>query len=303
MQWTLIAAAVVGLLGVTASARDATSGQSWTLSGAKLVTARKGDTSPSQSSEFTVDKPISTPIVLSPGESLYLYLTFKAGDKPAVPHQAFLYMQQVDTGLETFFPIDITSSSAKGKLEISPKDLAPNFIASPSPLALHMVIGGFTPDIKSVFFPVAQIQPNFDPSAIAAAGKSLGDLPVKYGALPELMHTFRPEPRNPPKALSLVFLVAVGTSLVGLFVAWATLGGNVSSLPTAFSTSPISHPVFIGSLLTLEGIFVMYYLKWSLFKTLAAALCVAPVAFLSGSRALREVRGRRVRGDCQGALI
>lgn len=67
---------------------------------------------------FTVDKPISTPIVLSPGESLYLYLTFKAGDKPAVPHQAFLYMQQVDTGLETFFPIDVTSSSAKGKLEI-----------------------------------------------------------------------------------------------------------------------------------------------------------------------------------------
>lgn len=41
----------------------------------------------------------------------------------------------------------------------------------------------------------------------------------------------------------------------------------------------------------------MYYLKWNLFKTLAAALCVAPVAFLSGSRALREVRGRRVKGD------
>ena len=67
---------------------------------------------------FTVDNPVSSPIVLSQGESLYLYLTFKAGDKPAVPHQAFLYMQQVDTGLETFFPIDVTSSSAKGKLEI-----------------------------------------------------------------------------------------------------------------------------------------------------------------------------------------
>lgn len=82
-----------------------------------------------------------------------------------------------------------------------------------------MVIGDFNSDIKSVFLPVAQLQPNFDVQTVTAAERSLSDLPVKYGALPELRHTFRPEPRNPPKALSLIFLAAVGTALVGLFAA------------------------------------------------------------------------------------
>lgn len=101
----------------------------------------------------------------------------------------------------------------------SPKDLAPNFITSQFPLALHIAIGDFTPGIKNLFLPVAQVQLNFDTLTVAAAEKSLGDLPVKYRALPELRHTFRPEPSNPPKALSLIFLAAVGTALIGLFTA------------------------------------------------------------------------------------
>jgi len=237
---------------------------------------------------------VPDPITLSTGESLRVSLTFKAGDEPAVPHQAFLYIQQVDTGVETFFPIDVTSSTAKGKLEISQKDLPPSFITSPSPLALHMAVGDFKQNTKCAFISVAKVIPSFD---TAAASNALGDPLVKYQALPEMRHTFRPDPRSPPKILTFVFLAAVGAALVGLFVAWIVLGANLSSLPTALSTSPISHPLFICSLLTIEGVFVMYYLRWNLFKTLAAAVCVAPIAFLSGSRALREVRGRRIRGE------
>ena len=51
MQWTIIATAVIGLLGAAASATNGEGTKSWAISGAKLVTARKGDTSPSQSSE------------------------------------------------------------------------------------------------------------------------------------------------------------------------------------------------------------------------------------------------------------
>ena len=78
---------------------------------------------------------------------------------------------------------------------------------------------------------------------------------------------------------------------------WAALGANLSALPKALCAAPLSHPTFLASLLALEGVFVMYYLKWNLFQTLFAGVIVGPVAFYSGSRALREVRARRVRGE------
>lgn len=40
----------------------------------------------------------------------------------------------------------------------------------------------------------------------------------------------------------------------------------------------------------------MYYTSWNLFQTLPAAAVVGLVSFLSGSRALREVQGRRIAG-------
>ena len=62
------------------------------------------------------------------------------------------------------------------------------------------------------------------------------------------------------------------------------------------SDAPVPHAVFLGSVLAIEGIFFMYYTSWNLFQTLPAAVGVGLVAFLSGSRALREVQGRRLAG-------
>lgn len=269
----------------------------WNISGAKLVTAKKGDTAPSVLEEFTIDKPVSTPVTLSSGEALRLSMIFKAGNEAGVPHQAYLYVQQADTGIETFFPFDISPTTAKAKLEITQKDLPPFFIASSSPLTLTMAIGDFTENIKSIFIPIAQVQLNYDPMTVSAAKKSLGEPPVVYAPLPELRHTFRPDPKNPPKILTLLFLGAVGATLVGLFGAWATLGANLCAMPKALGAAPLSHPTFLASLLALEGVFMMYYLKWNLFQTLTAAIIVCPVTFYSGSRALREVRARRLRGE------
>jgi oligosaccharyltransferase complex subunit delta (ribophorin II) len=75
------------------------------------------------------------------------------------------------------------------------------------------------------------------------------------------------------------------------------LGGNFNHLPKALKDAPVSHPLFFGSLIALEGIFFMYYTQWNLFQTLAGMSVVGPVAFLSGSRALREVRARREKGE------
>jgi oligosaccharyltransferase complex subunit delta (ribophorin II) len=64
----------------------------------------------------------------------------------------------------------------------------------------------------------------------------------------------------------------------------------------ALGSAPLSHALFFGSIVGLEGIFFLYYTSWNLFQTLPAAAAVGTVAFLSGSRALTEVQERRLAG-------
>jgi oligosaccharyltransferase complex subunit delta (ribophorin II) len=78
---------------------------------------------------------------------------------------------------------------------------------------------------------------------------------------------------------------------------WAYLGANLSHLAKATQAAPISHTLFFGSIVAMEGIFSLYYYNWSLFQTLPAAGIVGLVAFLSGSKALSEVQSRRLAGE------
>ena len=62
------------------------------------------------------------------------------------------------------------------------------------------------------------------------------------------------------------------------------------------SSESISHLLFVGSVLAMEGLFLMYYTSWNLFQVLPVAVGVGGVAFYSGSRALSEVQERRLKG-------
>jgi len=77
---------------------------------------------------------------------------------------------------------------------------------------------------------------------------------------------------------------------------WSYLGGNLSHLPNALQSSPLSHVAFFGSILATEGTFFMYYTSWNLFQTLPVLAAIGVVALLSGSRALTEVQERRLAG-------
>ena len=81
-----------------------------------------------------------------------------------------------------------------------------------------------------------------------------------------------------------------------LFAQWIALGANLNHVSKAFGSSPVPHALFFGSILAMEGLFFMYYTSWNLFQTLPPALGIGLVTFLSGSRALREVQGRRIAG-------
>jgi len=74
------------------------------------------------------------------------------------------------------------------------------------------------------------------------------------------------------------------------------LGANLDHLGKAMQAAPISHTLFFGSVVAMEGVFFMYYTSWNLFQTLPIAGAVAAVAFVSGTKALREVQQRRMAG-------
>jgi oligosaccharyltransferase complex subunit delta (ribophorin II) len=158
------------------------------------------------------------------------------------------------------------------------------------PLKASIVIGSFgsSKPLKSQLFSVTVANESSNKTPEPAA---------RYGQLPEIHHIFRDDAKSPPKILSLVFTFAVLACLPAVLVAWAVLGGNLNHLPKALGAAPISHTLFFGSIVGMEGVFYMYYTTWRLFTVLPVAGLVALVAFVSGSRALTEVQERRLKGE------
>lgn len=119
---------------------------------------------------------------------------------------------------------------------------------------------------------------------------------MRYGKLAEFNHKFKDDPKSPPKIISIVFGAAVIACVPILLVSWLALGANVNHLSKALGAAPISHTLFYGSILAMEGLFFLYYTSWNLFQTLPVAAIISVVAFLSGSKALTEVQERRLAG-------
>ncbi|OAL05810.1 hypothetical protein IQ06DRAFT_240172 [Phaeosphaeriaceae sp. SRC1lsM3a] len=250
--------------------------------GAGVGTGSKDKLSPST--------PLGKSVSLGASDSLKLLLTTVDGKTAKRPHQAFLTLTDPTTGLEESFVFDV-KESGKAKVNLAHKDLPYQFLTSSKPIAASIVIGSFgssTP-YKSKAFDL-QVSP--DPNAPV----TVPEAPLRYAAEPEIHHIFRSDPKSPPKIITIVFAAAVAASLPVLFGVWATLGANTSHLSKALSDAPVSHALFYGSILAMEGIFFMYYTSWNLFQTLPAAGVVGFVAFLSGSRALTEVQERRLAG-------
>ncbi|KAB2570547.1 putative oligosaccharyltransferase subunit ribophorin ii protein [Lasiodiplodia theobromae] len=278
------------LLLVGASAVSAAS--SWGFDEATLTVTSKGSGVGSGLKEkFGPKSPLEKPVELGPSDTLKLVLTTLDGKKAQRPHQAFLTLTEPTTGLEDSFALSV-KDNGKGKVELTQKDLPVQFLTTTSPVKAYLVIASFgssTPYKSAVFDLDVQRDPN-TPLAIP-------EPPVRYGKKAEIHHIFKPDPTNPPKVITLVFTAAVVAALPVLFGAWAVLGANISHAPKAFGAAPVSHGLFFGSIVALEGIFFLYYTAWNLFQTLPAAAAVGLVAYISGSRALSEVQERRLAGQ------
>ncbi|EON62497.1 hypothetical protein W97_01720 [Coniosporium apollinis CBS 100218] len=285
MRFSLIPSLLVAAAGIASAA------SSWGFEDATVSVQGKGAGVGSGVKEkLSADAPLSTDIPLGASDTLKLILTTTDGKKAKRPHQAFLTLTEQKTGLEESYAFSV-KESGKGKVELTHKDLPFQLLTSSAPLKASLVIASFgpsTPYKREVFDLTIKLDPNV-PIWVP-------DEPVRYGKREEIHHIFRSNPTSPPKIITLVFTAAVVAALPALFGVWLTLGANVNHLQKALGAAPVSHALFFGSIVALEGIFFMYYTRWNLFQTLPPAVAVGVVAFLSGSRALSEVQERRLAG-------
>ncbi|KAF2000280.1 hypothetical protein P154DRAFT_435345 [Amniculicola lignicola CBS 123094] len=264
---------------------------SWSFEDATLSIQSKGSAVGAGAKEkFSPTSPLAKSVSLGTSDSLKLLLTTTDGKKAKRPHQAFLTLTDPTTGVEESFVFGV-KESGKAKLDLTQKDLPIQFLTSTKPIPASIVIGSFgaSSPYNSKVFDLSITRDQNVPLAVP-------EKPVRYAAEPEIHHIFRSDPQSPPKIITLVFAAAVVGALPVLLGVWATLGANANHLSKALSNAPISHALFVGSILAMEGIFFMYYTTWNLFQTLPAAGVVGLVAFISGSRALTEVQERRLAG-------
>ncbi|KAF2031313.1 hypothetical protein EK21DRAFT_99860 [Setomelanomma holmii] len=264
---------------------------SWSFEDATVSISTKGaGVGGGSKDKLNPSTPLAKSVSLGAGDTLKLVLTNVDGKTAKRPHQAFLTLTDPTTGLEESFVLSV-KESGKGKVDLSQKDLPHQFLTSSKPLAASIVIGSFgsSAPYKSKVF---DLQVSRDPNVPL----TIPEAPLRYAAVPEIHHIFRSDPKSPPKIITLVFAAAVIGALPVLLGVWMSLGANANHLSKALGDAPVSHALFYGSILAMEGIFFMYYTSWNLFQTLPAAGVVGFFAFLSGSRALTEVQERRLAG-------
>ncbi|MCJ1270124.1 hypothetical protein MMC22_010018 [Lobaria immixta] len=273
------------------AASYACAASSWGFDDATVsVQGKKAGVGGAFKEKLAPNKPLPNPVLLGPSDTLKILLTAKEDRKAKQPHQAFLLIKDPATSLDTSYALTV-KDNGKGKVELVQKDLPTQLLTSSGPLSASLIIASFgssQPYHSHAF----DISLKFDPSSPTASQEK----PLRYGKLPEIHHTFKSEPQSPPKIITLIFTAAVIIAFPLLAIAWLSLGANLNHFSKALGSSPISHTLFFGSILAMEGVFFMYYTSWNLFQTLPAAAAIGLVTFLSGSRALREVQERRLSG-------
>ncbi|MCJ1359916.1 MAG: hypothetical protein MMC33_009919, partial [Icmadophila ericetorum] len=162
--------------------------------------------------KLSTAKPLKETIKLTTTDTLKIILTTVEGSTAKRAHQTFLTIEDSETGLETSYPFSV-KDSGKGKLELTTKDIPTQLLSSPKPLSASIIVASFgssKPYSSKVFDLIIKSDQN---TPIPPSEK-----PLRYGKLPEIQHTFRPDPTSPPMQISMVFALFVVAALPNLFI-------------------------------------------------------------------------------------
>ncbi|EZF75480.1 hypothetical protein H105_02903 [Trichophyton soudanense CBS 452.61] len=282
------AALRLGLLALAAPGLCASSG--WGFADGTLSIHQKGaGIGGAEKHKLSQNQPLAKTISLNDASTLKLLLTIQEDEVAARPHQAFLTLREIYSGLDISYPLNV-KGNGKAVVELNQKDLPVQFLTTKTPVEASLLIASFGSS-GGYYKPVFKLSVEHKPDTPIPSSKAL-----RYGKLEEIHHTFREDPRSPPMIVSVFFVLAVLATLPLLAISWLYLGANANHLSVALKSAPLPHIVFVGSIVGLELTFFMYYTSWNLFQTLPVAAAIGVVSIISGSRALGEVQQRRLAG-------
>lgn len=95
----------------------------------------------------------------------------------------------------------------------SQKDLPIQLRVATEPLKASVVLASFGSS-QGLDAPVFDVKIEHDPTVPPPTYEK----PLRYGKMPEIHHIFRPDPKSPPKVVSLVFGLAVVATLPALLI-------------------------------------------------------------------------------------
>ncbi|KRZ68176.1 Dolichyl-diphosphooligosaccharide--protein glycosyltransferase subunit 2 [Trichinella papuae] len=193
--------------------------------------------------------------------------------------QAYLQFEEQNT--KTIITVPVANDNANVyKADIDFKQMAKDYEFTSGMYEISLIVGDDV-IMNSVILKFALLNLQL-PAVVEHARKSVLEA-ADYKMKPEIVHSFRPPEKRPPKFISDIFSVAVVIPFFLLLCIWFYLGANIWGIP--FS------PVVIVFHAGLGGIFWLYYQFWihlNMFETLKYLGILGTITFLSGISVLRK---------------
>lgn len=134
-------------------------------------------------------------------------------------------------------------------------------------------------------------------ASFASVAYAAGDEDV-FGVQPEIHHVFREAEKMPPVAFSQLFTLITLAPWLILIAGWLQLGYTPNKVISELFSGSTLHTVyitsFLGSLVSLEYLFYLYWTKLNLFQTLTYLSGLTIITFLTGQRALSSIQAKRI---------
>ncbi|KAJ1646038.1 proteasome regulatory particle base subunit [Dispira simplex] len=215
--------------------------------------------------------------------------------KPVQAHQAFLLLTHRASGHQVIRVFDSTATGSY-KFTLKPKAQMGAFKQYYGVYDAELVLGafkapqGYRRKITELDIPIFPSTPQ--------TKKAKTTLDNHFAPKPEIIHQFRPEPKQPFVLVSLAFALLCLAPLGGLFKAWQYLGANTDLIcPKAAGGKSVCAPgisyAFIGCLVSYGILYVLFWTRWNLLDTLFCGFFLTCITVVVGRYALLEVAAKR----------
>jgi len=219
---------------------------------------------------LTPNSPEPPTLVLSNADTFKLSFTVEdEKGNGVVPAQSMLRVWDEESGEDALLPFKV-SAAGKGRFELNMRRPPPQLPPTPTKIPLNVSLLLAFPPHAPLNLHLLQLQLPLSEPATEHAEEHF------YHPQPEIFHTFRVDPRVPPRVLSLVGAGAVAGPWAVLLL---LLGNLRPSLPFASSPKLL---LFLTTLTAFEGLLITYWVQLSLGEVLLYGAVLGGVTVIAG---------------------